>query len=209
MSHHIGLLVVLIGAALFLAVAGNAFACSTGAPSSIDDIARTATLIAVADVVSIGPQGLNDRIRIIRVIHGNARPGEVMTIGPGSVPPEPSSFPDCWLSLPASTRVLVALSGDRNLDALTSWAWWEENGALVTASAVEPTSGNLADLVGRFERAASLPETDAPGAKPTPTPAGAVPEWLAMSVALGSVVAVLAMSRRHRLANGARPMADD
>jgi hypothetical protein len=100
---------------------------------------------------------LNYRLRIVQVIRGRVQPGQIVTIGPASAPPTPSPYPDCGLSLPASTRVLVALSSARNLDALTSWAWWEEDGALVTASAVESTPGSLADLVRRFERAADPP----------------------------------------------------
>lgn len=128
---------------MFLATAGSALGCSTGSPPSVDDIARTAKFIVVADVVSIGPAGLNDRLRIVQAIRGATSVGDTVTIGPRSVPSPPSSFPDCWLRLPPSTRVLVALSSTQDLDALMSWAWWEEDGAVVTASAVKPTHGSL------------------------------------------------------------------
>jgi hypothetical protein len=150
---------VVVAIVAILALAEPAFACSTGDALTVEQVGASARLIVVADVLSAPRNGLDYRLRVVDVIHGSAEVGQELTIGPAS-PTSQDSYPDCWLSLPVGTRAVIALISRTNLDALASYAWWDEAGHVVSASPVESWPDTIQGLVARLRAGAGLPPSD-------------------------------------------------
>jgi hypothetical protein len=157
---------VLVSTVAILSFAEPTFACSTGRALSVEQVGASARLIVVADVLGAPRQALDYRLRVVEVVHGNAEAGQELTIGPAS-PASQGSYPDCWLTLSVGQRAVIALTSRRDLDALSTYAWWEEGGHVVSASAVESWPDTIDGLVARLRAGAGLPPSDTTDAIPT------------------------------------------
>lgn len=175
----------LVAVVATLALAEPASACSTGDALTVEQVGASARLTVVADVLGAPHRGLDYRLRVTEVVRGNAEVGQELTIGPAAATSQ-GSYPDCWLSLPVGKRVVIALTSRQNLDALASYAWWEEGGRVVSASAVESWPDTIQGLVARLRASVGLPPSDAAdsvAAQGAPSLGGFA--WLISAAAVG------------------------
>lgn len=168
----------IVGMALVVA---PVWACS-GPGSSIDEVRSASRLIVLADVLGSHGNGLGYDLRIIDVARGEVTPGTTITVGP-PVGGTAAGYPDCWLSLPVGTRVILALTDATSLEGLSSFAWWEVGGRVSSPSAVDEWPGSLASLFAEF----ALPATDTES-KPVEGSSD-VPAWPLITLAATGIAA--------------------
>lgn len=158
-----GLLAVASALGVVVLGAVPVLACSTGFAPTVRQIGSFAPFIVVADVLDAPDLSLRYELRIVEVIRGDAHAGDRVSVGAASSASAPG-YPDCWLRLVVGQRIVVALTDRLNLDALASYAWWEEGGHVVSASAVEGWPDSITALVTELRAGASVPATDTMGA---------------------------------------------
>lgn len=183
-----------------LGLATPAFACSTDG-LTVEEVGAAARLIVVADVLDAPNGGRNYRLRVVEVVYGTVDAAGELTIGPTSGTAGPWER-SCWLSLPVGKRVVLALTDRNNLNALASYAWWDEGGHISSASAVVSWPDTVPALVARLRAGAAIPATDTlntgsdrPSRTTSPSPVA-----VGLVVAAGALAFAAAWDRTKRRA---------